>query len=84
MTVVARWATVVSLVVWAGSWRIMYLEVTRWRHLDARLRFVTPEVPPGFPVPRAGRPVRAARAAAVVAPVVSLVLLWSSARSARR
>lgn len=37
-----------ALVLWAGSWRIIYLEVTRWHHMDSRLRFTTPS--PGMPV----------------------------------
>jgi len=43
------WAVLgVALVLWAGSWRIIHLEVTRWHHMDSRLRFTTPS--PGRPV----------------------------------
>jgi hypothetical protein len=78
---VLRGALVGALAIWAGSWRIMYLEVRRWHHLDARLRFVPPPVPPGYPPVRAGMPVRAARVAALLAPPVSVVLAWLSLRA---
>jgi hypothetical protein len=67
------WALMgVALVLWAGSWRVMYLEVTRWHHMDSRLRFIAPSTLPGGPVPRAGLPVRLARLAAIVAPPTAL------------
>ncbi|MET8849817.1 hypothetical protein [Amycolatopsis sp. NPDC004625] len=82
-TRVLKGALVGALAVWASSWRIMYLEVHRWHHLDARLRFAPPPTPPGFPPARAGVPVRAARAAAVLAPPVSVALACSCLRAAR-
>jgi hypothetical protein len=62
----------VALVLWAGSWRIMYLEVTRWHHMDSRLRFTAPSTLPGRALPRAGLPVRLARLVAIVAPPTAL------------
>ncbi|OXM59721.1 hypothetical protein [Amycolatopsis vastitatis] len=38
----------VASVLWTGSWRIIYLEVTRWHHMDSHLRFTMPS--PGLPV----------------------------------
>jgi hypothetical protein len=43
------WAALgVAAVLWAGSWRIIHLEVTRWHHMDSHLRFTTSS--PGLPV----------------------------------
>lgn len=60
------WAVLaVALGLWAGSWRIMYLEVTRWHHMDSRMRFTTPS--PGLPV-------ITARAVAGAAPATALAV----------
>ncbi|MEW2503854.1 MULTISPECIES: hypothetical protein [unclassified Amycolatopsis] len=64
------WLLAVAGAAWVGSWRIIYLEVTRWHHLDARLRFTPPPGPVGGPVAHAGVPVIMARAVAGVAPLV--------------
>ena len=31
---IVRW---LGLVLWAGSWYLMYLEITRWRHVKPSL-----------------------------------------------
>ncbi|MEV4315030.1 hypothetical protein [Actinocrispum sp. NPDC049592] len=64
---------VIALVLWAGSWRIIYLEVTRWHHMDSHLRFAPPPVPPGNPPPSAGLPVITALVVAALAPLAALV-----------
>ncbi|MFG1644103.1 hypothetical protein ACGFMK_27780 [Amycolatopsis sp. NPDC049252] len=83
-----RWAGLAAAVVlWAGSWRIIYLEVTRWHHMDSHLRFTPPPVPPGSPAPSAGLPVITALVVAGAAPVVTVVaaaLLVRRSRLRRR
>ncbi|GAB3147435.1 hypothetical protein GCM10027258_40810 [Amycolatopsis stemonae] len=77
----------VAVVLWAGSWRIIHLEVTRWHHMDSHLRFIPPPVPPGSPAPSAGLPVIMALTVAAAAPLVTLaaaVLLWRKRRAPRR
>ncbi|RSD11982.1 hypothetical protein [Amycolatopsis eburnea] len=69
----AGWVGGVALVVWVVSWRIVWLEVFRWRHLTKTLRFQAPDPPAGVAVvPRPGWPVRCLRVAAIVSPVVCL------------
>jgi hypothetical protein len=43
--------------VWIGSWYLMYLEITRWRHVKPTLAFNSDPIPgtdirphPGFPL----------------------------------
>jgi hypothetical protein len=39
--------------VWAGSWYLMYLEVTRWHHVKPSLAFnsdIAPKAQPGLPL----------------------------------
>jgi len=70
------WAVLgAAVVLWAGSWRIMHLEVTRWHHMDARLRFTTPS--PGLPVITA----RVVAGAAPLAALGAAVLLARSGGS---
>ncbi|WP_143086124.1 hypothetical protein [Amycolatopsis saalfeldensis] len=77
------WLPALAAVAWAGSWRVLYLEVNRWHHMDSRLRFTPPPSPPGAPVPHAGLPVLTARAVAVTAPVLTIALLLSAAGRCR-
>jgi hypothetical protein len=65
-------------VVWIGSWYLMYLEITRWRHVKPSLAF---NPPPPDPVTgmraRPGEPLILLYVACVTAPlavVASLVL----------
>lgn len=81
------WTLGIGLALWAGSWRVIYLEVTRWHHMDSRLRFTPPPVPPGSPPPSAGLPVITALTTAVAAPpvvVAATVLLARSSRPGRQ
>jgi hypothetical protein len=68
------WTLGTALVLWAGSWQVIYLEVTRWHHLDSRLRFAPPPVPPGSAQPSPGLPVITALIVAVAAPLAVLAL----------
>jgi hypothetical protein len=39
--------------VWAGSWYLMYLEITRWHHVRPSLAFnsdIAPNAQPGLPL----------------------------------
>ena len=74
------WLLAIVLALWAGSWRVIYLEVTRWHHMDSRLRFTPPPVPAGAPLPKAGLPVIAARSVALGSPPVAVVVLVLLAR----
>lgn len=82
------WAVLgVVLALWVGSWRIIYLEVTRWHHMDSHLRFTPPPVPPGSPTPSAGLPLITALVVAAATPVGTLAaaaLLVRRSRVRRR
>ncbi|WP_027944956.1 hypothetical protein [Amycolatopsis taiwanensis] len=83
------WLLGTTLVAWAGSWRIIYLEVTRWHHMNSRLRFTPPPAPPGAPPPHAGLPVIMALTVAGTAPLLTilattLLVVKSTARSRRK
>jgi hypothetical protein len=68
MRTTLRW---MSAVTWIVSWRIVYLEIFRWHHMNRTLRFTGP------PGARPGLPVRAIRACAIASPLVFLVSFWS-------
>lgn len=74
-----RW---VSGTVWALSWYTMYLEVRRWHHLTPRFRFDPPPPAPGGVRPRPGRPLRALRVAAALAPLVFVATVVPRGRRA--
>ena len=42
-----RWRRWGSAVAWVFSWRVIYLEIFRWRHMTPTLRFNAPPPPPG-------------------------------------
>jgi hypothetical protein len=67
---------------WIGSWMIIVQEITRWHHMNWKLRFTPPQPPPGFHVQaHAGLPVISACVCACVAPAVFLAAaVWRSAR----
>ena len=79
-----RW---IGGVVWIGSWYLMYLEITRWRHVKPSLAF---NPPPPDPVtgtqPRPGEPLILLYVACVTAPlaVVASLLSGLSGRRASR
>lgn len=67
------WPAGLALVAWAGSWRVIHLEVTRWHHMDSRLRFTPPAGPSGDMSPQPGLPVIAAVVVAGVAPLLTVL-----------
>jgi len=74
------WSTLgIASVLWAGSWRIIYLEVTRWHHMDSHLRFTAPHVPGASPSP--GLPVITAVIVAAAAPPTALIAALLLART---
>ncbi len=58
--------------VWAGSWYLMYLEVTRWHHVKPSLAFNPPPVREDETQPRPGLPLKLLYVACVVSPLAVL------------
>ena len=79
-----RWVGMLSGLLWIGSWRIIYLEIFRWHHMTRTLRFSPPPTRPGWPPPKAGLPLKAACATAVIAPLVFLTTVLSRRQSSRQ
>src|SRR5262249_146371 len=55
--------------VWAGSWYLMYLEITRWHHVKPSLAFNSDLVPEFGVRPRPGLPLILLYVACVAAPL---------------
>lgn len=75
-----RW---VGGVLWAGSWYLMYLEITRWHHVTPSLRFNAGPRSDTGGQPRPGRPLKLLAVVAAIAPLVvmgSFVLDRASVR----
>jgi len=76
----AKW---IGGAVWAGSWYLMYLEITRWRHVKPSLAFNSDPLPGSGITPRPGLPLIMLYIACAVAPPVvisALVRQFSDAR----
>ena len=56
--------------VWAGSWYLMYLEVTRWHHVKPSLAFNSDPIPGIEVQPRPGLPLKLLYVACAVSPLV--------------
>jgi len=56
--------------VWAGSWYLMWLEITRWHHVTPSLAFNPGPVHEGDVRPRPGRPLKVLYAVCALAPLV--------------
>jgi hypothetical protein len=71
--------------VWAGSWYLMYLEVTRWHHVKPTLRFNSGPVPGSEVQPRPGLPLKLLYVACAVSPlvVVATSVMQASGRRSR-
>jgi len=52
---IVRW---LGMVLWAGSWYLMYLEITRWRHVKPSLAFNSDPDPVTGMRPRPGEPLK--------------------------
>ena len=76
----AKW---VGVAVWAGSWYLMYLEITRWRHVKPTLAFNSDPLPGSGIRPRPGLPLILLYVACAVAPVVVSAALAGQARGHR-
>ena len=71
--------------VWAGSWYLMYLEVTRWHHVKPSLAFNSDPVPvgEGEVQPRPGLPLKMLYVACVVSPLTVVATSVMQARGRR-
>jgi threonine/homoserine/homoserine lactone efflux protein len=76
----AKW---VGGAVWAGSWYLMYLEITRWRHVKPSLAFNSDPVPESSVRPRPGLPLILLYIACAAAPLVVLAALAGQVRERR-
>jgi len=56
--------------VWAGSWYLMYLEITRWHHVKPSLAFNSEPDPVTGIRPRPGQPLILLYVASVAAPLM--------------
>jgi hypothetical protein len=63
-----------SAAAWIFSWRIVYLEITRWHHMSRTLRFTGP------PGAKPGLPVRAIRITAFAAPIAFVASFFVGSR----
>src|SRR2546423_14960925 len=78
-----RLPLLVSGLLWAASWWVIYLEIHRWHHMTPGLRLNPPPTPSGYPPAKPGEFLIGAIVASVVAPVVCAVLLalsWTRRR----
>jgi len=73
----AKW---VGGAVWVGSWYLMYLEITRWRHVKPSLAFNSDPVPGSAVRPRPGLPLILLYIACAAGP---LVVIAAQARALR-
>lgn len=73
-----RWA---GGAVWAGSWYLMYLEITRWRHVKPSLAFNPGPVQEGGIRPRPGLPLIMLYVVCAVAPLAVLADLVKRIRT---
>ena len=67
----------------AGSWYLMYLEITRWRHVKPSLAFNSDPMPGSGIRPRPGLPLIVLRITCAVAPLIVLAALAGQARGDR-
>jgi hypothetical protein len=70
-----RFAKWLGAGVWAGSWYLMYLEITRWHHVKPSLKFNSDLDPVNGMRPRPGLPLIMLYIACVAAPL-AVVAGW--------
>jgi hypothetical protein len=68
---------------WAGSWYLMYLEVTRWHHVKPSLAFNSDLVSVGGVKPRPGLPLKLLYVACAVSPLMVVATTVMQARGRR-
>jgi hypothetical protein len=78
---IARW---LGVGVWAGSWYLMYLEITRWRHVKPSLAFNSAPDPETGIRPRPGQPLILLYVACVTAPLAVVASLLFGRRADRQ
>lgn len=76
----AKW---VGGALWAGSWYLMYLEITRWRHVKPTLAFNSDPVPGIGVKPRPGLPLILLYITCAAAPLVVVSALAGEVRGRR-
>ena len=69
--------------VWAGSWYLMYLEVTRWHHVKPSLALNPDALPESETPPRPGLPLILLYIACAVSPVVVVATTVTQVRGRR-
>jgi hypothetical protein len=75
-----RFAQWLAGAVWVGSWYLMYLEITRWRHVKPSLAFNSDPIPGTDIRPHPGLPLILVYIACVAAPLVVVAGAVSSLR----
>ena len=73
----AKW---VGGALWAGSWYLMYLEITRWHHVKPSLAFNSDLEPINGMTPRPGLPLIMLYITCAAAPAVVIVALAKEER----
>ena len=68
---------------WAGSWYLMYLEVTRWRHVKPSLAFNSDPIPGTDIRPKPGLPLILVYITCAAAPLTVMAVLVRELRTRR-
>jgi len=68
---------------WAGSWYLMYLEVTRWRHVKPSLAFNSDPIPGTDIRPKPGLPLILVYITCAAAPLMVMAVLVRERRTGR-
>lgn len=76
----AKW---LGCAAWAGSWYLMYLEVTRWRHVKPSLAFNSDPIPGTDIRPRPGLPLILVYITCAAAPLTVIAALVRERRTGR-
>ena len=76
----AKW---LGCAAWAGSWYLMYLEVTRWRHVKPSLAFNSDPIPGTDIRPKPGLPLILVYITCVAAPLTVIAALVRERRTGR-
>jgi hypothetical protein len=76
----AKW---LGCAAWAGSWYLMYLEVTRWRHVKPSLAFNSDPIPGIGVRPRPGLPLIVVYITCAAAPLTVMAVLVRERRTGR-